>query len=532
MYTRESLINTRGESTAQEITEWMRLRAANGLAFVRNQTGNKDLPLNPVPDDYGQIVIEECYRYSPFIVNSDILAAQNDHESAGLQSMIARDKNNYCGYGAENHNPYELAQKFDTMREGIAMQVRHMLGYTYGDGVWNATEDLSPRYSLVKKNGWAGKVKKLYELEQKWAYTNAETYNKTALNKRYGAKIADAANSLVEYTTEEWSISDLKIAIGAGHHNTSGGNSTEYKITAGLTELYYKFFKMNGVDVRCITPDGPDADDLPGDGDYTGTLYDAAYQVTKWYNEGWMADVFFEVHTEGAGVPGTFGIFPDWGTDVDGDARDFFIPRVVNAITKIPNFVKRNTGVMSEKQTGVGISGYRLGVFRATEAIASHTTRFIIEHAAHDIPAERDRLLNPEIQAKIVEAAGSAIITELGFVPKKWNSSEGVEPNPVKSPYQFTDTIWVVPPIYDYHQKLTSVGLDIATLGLVQTPVFSGVIDGIQRPTQIFERTAVAVYEEGTPHGVPASHPMHVRQLLWNEELDVRRQARELGWTV
>jgi hypothetical protein len=39
-----------------------------------------------------------------------------------------------------------------------------------------------------------------------------------------------------------------------------------------------------------------------------------------------------------------------------------------------------SSGIMSEKATGVGISGYRLGIFLRTAPVAANTTRLIIEH--------------------------------------------------------------------------------------------------------------------------------------------------------
>jgi hypothetical protein len=48
----------------------------------------------------------------------------------------------------------------------------------------------------------------------------------------------------------------------------------------------------------------------------------------------------------------------------------------------------RGGGAMSERNTGVGGQGFRLGIFRVTEAIKATSTRLIIEYGAHDIESD------------------------------------------------------------------------------------------------------------------------------------------------
>jgi hypothetical protein len=188
-YTAGTPILGQGTVSAEAIDAWLQSRAADGAAYVR-------LPQVPIPADMGRIIIEECARYPQAVVNHDIVAAQIAHESAACQSRIARDKRNYCGYGAENDDPYGKAHTFATPRDGVRVQVAHLLGYVIGNGPWNAD---SPRYSIVKGNGWAGIVDVLRDLEQRWAYTVQAIYNATDPSKRYGQKVADAANDLRDF---------------------------------------------------------------------------------------------------------------------------------------------------------------------------------------------------------------------------------------------------------------------------------------------------------------------------------------------
>lgn len=182
-----------------------------------------------------------------------------------------------------------------------------------------------------------------------------------------------------------------KIALLAGHHNTSGGNAYEYVTTGELVERIGPELTRLGFDVRVITPDGPDADTTPGDGDFPGALDTAAAVAVRWANEGWKADALLETHTQGVADPrvrGVFGIYPDATGDEDTDARDRLIPLIVAKVCAATGFPRFGDGRMSEKRTGVGLQGSRLGVFRATAPIKSHCTRVLVEYGAHTNPIE------------------------------------------------------------------------------------------------------------------------------------------------
>lgn len=408
-------------ASAAAIQRYLELGVAGGLDYIRTKENRPDLPANPIPLDFGKIIVEECLSFSPYIVNSDLVAAQIKHESASLQSLIARNKNNFSGYGAENDDPYGKAHTFESPREGVRMQVRHLIGYIYG-----RTPYASTRFSIVEQKGYAGKGTTPAGLEQRWAYSKPATYNATSIKLRYGSKLADGANTILAIQDEMGvGATVLRVAVAAGHHNTSGGSRVEYDVVDELCELYYDCFRYQGVDVRSYTPDGPDPDDLPGDGDYPGDLYDAARNVVNWANEGWKADFYLEVHTQGGPkVPGMFGIYPDWGSDVDIDARDYLIPRMVRKMSAASGIGIWTDGVMSEKQTAVGAGGDRLGVFRATEEINDDCTRIIFEHAAHDVPSDLEKIRNPDVQLRLIRAAVEAVLEHYGHPIKNWNADQ------------------------------------------------------------------------------------------------------------
>jgi hypothetical protein len=204
----------------------------------------------------------------------------------------------------------------------------------------------------------------------------------------------------------------LKIALAAGHHNSDGGSQVEAAITGPLCHFYAMAFREIGCDVRVITPDD-------GLGQYPGGLQDVAAKVVEWASAGWVADLFLECHTQGLGdtsVRGCFAIYPDWGGDTDIAVRDGLGLRVVKAISGATGIPVWSRGVMSEKSTGVGISGFRLGIFLRTAPIAAKTTRLIVEHGAHTNPQDLTLLQSPPIQQKIAQAGAKAVIDYFGGI--------------------------------------------------------------------------------------------------------------------
>jgi N-acetylmuramoyl-L-alanine amidase len=230
----------------------------------------------------------------------------------------------------------------------------------------------------------------------------------------YIASVVDMINTWIqpgqEVTNPVSNNKQLKIALSAGHHNTDGGSPVEHAITGPLCHYYAEYFRSQGHDVRVITPND-------GLGDSTVGLQEVAHQVVVWANAGWVADLYLETHTQGlndSSVRGCFGIYPDWGSDIDLFVRNYLASRICQAINQAVGIPVYQAGVMSEKSTGVGISGFRLGIFLVTAALNNLTKRLIVEHGAHSNPQDLAILQNPFQQKKIAEASAQAIITYFG----------------------------------------------------------------------------------------------------------------------
>ncbi|HUY99087.1 MAG TPA: hypothetical protein VMU89_01960 [Thermomicrobiaceae bacterium] len=276
-----------------------------------------------------------------------------------------------------------------------------------------------------------------------------------------------------------------RVALAAGHHNTDGGNATEISIVGPLCREYALAFRQLGCDVRVITPQD-------GLGQFPGGLQAVAQKVVDFAGAGWVADLFLEVHTEGAGgVRGVFGIYPDWGSDVDADARDTVIPAMVKAISGVTGIPVRAGGLMSERNTGVGTSGYRLGVFLRSAPVAATTTRLLIEHGAHDAPADLTVLQSPGMLAKIAGAAATAAYLALGAPLTAGTLIPATPAAPAAR--EFPTGMHLRNGFLSYYEEMERAGnqLAVRTLGLPITEEFtmrfSTTPDQDQR-VQLFER--------------------------------------------
>lgn len=200
-----------------------------------------------------------------------------------------------------------------------------------------------------------------------------------------------------------------RIALASGHHNASGGDAFERQQTGPLCSAVARHCRALGMEVRCVQPDD-------GMGYITGSLDAVGNTVVKWADEGWEADIFLECHTEGGGGRGAFAIYPDWAPDVDEAVRDTLGPLAARAVATATGLAlgAGGDGVMSERQTGVGGQGFRLGIFRTTAPLQS-TRRLIIEYGAHDKQPDLGIATSPGFADKCGQATAEAFADYLGW---------------------------------------------------------------------------------------------------------------------
>lgn len=366
----------------------------------------------PPPDDIGQRIVTLADSYG---INSDMLAAQIGHESAWWQSRIVRDKNNPSGLGATNDAPYENAITFERPVDGIRATIAHLLSYVHGDD--NPIRDQSYRHEVLRNAGYLGVASAWRDLNGRWAWPG----------ETYAQSIAARANDLVAFAEsnefppeqEEKSMS-IKVALAAGHRNNDGGNATEQALVAEHCYASAQALRAAGADVRVVTPND-------GRGWFQGGLQAVAQRVVDWHNGGWTANLFLEFHTNGPGGRGVFAIYPDTGNDVDTDVRDTLGPAMARAVAKYTGMPVWQNGIMSERSTGIGRQGHRLGVFLRSAPIRSTTERMLIESGFHTDARDLAILRRAETPGNIAKGVVEAVFDFYSESPSAPEKSE--DPN-------------------------------------------------------------------------------------------------------
>jgi N-acetylmuramoyl-L-alanine amidase len=429
-------------------------------------------------------VLEIATAYSRIGENEHMAAdgalAQALHETDAwtFGNQVPAAAHNPAGIGATNDGTsYRVFPDWPT---GIAMHFYHVQAWA---GLSGGSRSI--RYkevqSAAKTKGYARTWR---DLGGRWAVPGTG----------YGEGIERHWQGIL---AEETTMAKPRIALRAGHHDKSGGNPYEHDTTGLLTPRIAAALRAVGCDVRVITPD-------EGRGDAAVALDTDAATAVAWARAGWVPDAYLEVHTEGVGDPGVrgvFGIYPDWGGDVDADARDRLIPLLVAKVSKATGFPVRGNGLMSEKATGVGLDGSRLGVFRVTEAIKADCTRLIVEFGAHSNPVEARAQRTEAFLAGASRAVAEAFAEFFGLPVAPTEPVVNREPVPpvpegglrVEIPGT-GEVYWVIEPVLTYYQAQGG----FARFGYPQSGLYTeteGEAKGLN--VQYFERARLECQPDG-----------------------------------
>lgn len=352
------------------------------------------------------------------------LIAQTWHETDGYSSGYMKNDGNLAGIGIWDDgipSPWEGKLNPD---EAARVYLLELAAHTYTEDEYDsvaesaswqgaATRDkahLTRLWNLRHSVAWPN-VKTISQLNDKvGAYDNvwaADPDYDTKIERKAEAISPSIPDSQGGTTMVNIGNRPLRIAVGAGHRNTSGGNEWEAAMTAKCTNEVVKLCRASkGFDVRCYTPND-------GLGFYNGPLDAAAAQVTGWLNAGWPADILHEIHFEGTApsVRGGFYIYPDSvglsgrnAGNVDEDVKALAGPMAKTLVTEFGG-VCRYSGClrgMSEKETGVGEDGYRLGVFGAWSETYFNNNSFqmLSEAAAYTNPTDLAIMQQPDFPKK------------------------------------------------------------------------------------------------------------------------------------
>jgi hypothetical protein len=194
----------------------------------------------------------------------------------------------------------------------------------------------------------------------------------------YLAEVLAGMNADADMNLEAPVARSFHLALSYGLINTSGGDALEKEQTPLIGTAVRDACRARGLEVRVVQDERGAGLSLDG----------VAQTVVDWHQAGWPVDLYLEVHTEGGGRGGVFGIYPDWDGDYDADAERIARDAATRISAAVPGLGVRGGGAMSERNTGVGGQGFRLGIFRVTEPLKATSTRLIIEYGAHDIDSD------------------------------------------------------------------------------------------------------------------------------------------------
>lgn len=345
--------------------------------------------------------VNELYTLAPKVrINPDWLVTQAAHETgdtvngawAPFVSAIWRARGNPGGIGVTDDN--DLGYGFPDGRMAARAMTAHMYVYVYGNEHVDVSIvpyiPLDPRWNAVVQSGWAGVVDSIDDLAGRWA-SDPEYANK--LRTRF-AQIIDAAD---EITGEPTVATKPYVLISAGHRSTNDpGNPVEKNLTDELSVADVNAFRAAGFSADFWQRD-LDKDSNPDQtiGDLTTMVL--GYRrviasrpeefVVLWENH--FNGTESAVHVIVPDVDSLASAFADGFVPADTAANNTLdtalattIAQKINAKLGVALFngTLGLKGVMSERESGVGLSGSRLGVFSGTAIYRDKAIRVIIEH--------------------------------------------------------------------------------------------------------------------------------------------------------
>jgi hypothetical protein len=200
-----------------------------------------------------------------------------------------------------------------------------------------------------------------------------------------------------------------RVLLVMGHRNFAGGDEPEVERTPKVVNAVERALKAKGHAVHVLQREDGDADPQFTHGDLAAVATRCAHIIQA--ND---LQVMIDAHFQGspASQSGCFCIFPDAPSVGDGKADNPLdvnvasrLAREVSNVTGIPRLMLSEPGgpgIMSERQTGVGLGGDRLGMFELTLSVRATCVRVIMEHG--DIVADRHIIDAPGFYQKVARA--------------------------------------------------------------------------------------------------------------------------------
>lgn len=233
-----------------------------------------------------------------------------------------------------------------------------------------------------------------------------------------------------------------RFILSAGHRNTDGGGAWKGPESAWTYPICKKLkaaIERRGGEAWIIQEEDGDRDPSFSVG---RGLQNAAALCVDLAKVVGGADAYISMHYGAEPVDGFFSIYPDAHSGVDVAANnplDIQLCRTFAKHVKKTGMPIRGDGTMSERRSGVGIQGYRLGEFVGTIGFRSTTARVIVEAGNSLSPAEYNLMWSPSWQEKYVEALVDGLEEVFGAFPETGETTEPVKEEPEKPVAQYPD---------------------------------------------------------------------------------------------
>lgn len=472
-YTPESLILGPSSGTSHAWFEWAKSKGAIDLTNV---------------GEY----ISRVYELAPLLgIRAELVVAQSVHETSDPRTGIPwssywwKTRRNPAGLGITGDPVQDsVSRTFPSGREAAEGHLAHIYLYAVGATLPAGLEylaDEDPRWDAASSlTGIVGRKKRLVDFGG--STPSSPTW---AADPAYGQKWSNKLNELAPVLglqeTGEAQVADHIYMLSAGHRNWDrGGAYNEINWTYGSCVFLKQAIEARGGKAYIVQ-------ELDSDGDKTffaGGLQAAAYKAASLASTLGPFTAYLSSHYNGGASRGAMFIFPDsWGPG-DQKADNPWDVQLCRIFTE--ELLKTNTvpmiawtadrpGVMSERETGVGAQGYRLGEFVGTLGIRESTVRVIMEAGSIDVPGDAKFINDPNwVRYVYCEAIVNGLERMFGPFPKK-------APAPVPVPVPSTG--------WNYPDPLAYPVLDALKVEPVDTtPAFVTIPDTTYRAIWVGDR--------------------------------------------
>lgn len=436
-YAKDTPILGEGKLNPREVADWAVANGAVQEASLREY-------------------LDMVYALAPQVgLNPDVVAAQSHLETNGWTSLWWDRRRNPAGIGITG-DPEQNAQSatFDGRSAALA-HLAHLYLYARGDMIpepLSAADD--PRWDNAVEAGYAGIAKTLDDLNGKWAIDPENDYGGKIARRMqqmedagllHGSRPTEGGGSPVAFKKPY-------VILVSGHRQTTdGGSPTERSYTDDLARAYTEVFRAAGYKADWWQRD-LDNDSLP---DMTqGSLDTTARGVGKAIANAdaelvLMYDLHFDggtsvVHSIVPDVTGLRSAYAGGAPAVDTASNNTLdcslaaeISAELSRTLNLPIYPVRRLGikgVMSERDTGVGLQGYRLAMMGGTAPYRMKAARLVIEHAGYNQTTAITDWANKSAKAalrateRVLEARGGPV-------------DGGGQPDPVPDPGDFAPAI-------------------------------------------------------------------------------------------